>query len=134
MTAPWLHLADEVRDAIAAGRPVVALESSLIAQGLPVSRLTCSSDGAGCMPVFDAHGHICAVLSPSREIKIFAEGAEVFTFRGAAWHLLDLQATREEGWLPLGDLAIAEGIVTPSQLGRSMLPEQRQGVREPQPA
>jgi hypothetical protein len=32
------------------------------------------------------------VLSPSREIKVFAEGAEVFTFRGAAWHLLDLQA------------------------------------------
>jgi hypothetical protein len=38
------------------------------------------------------HGHICAVLSPSREIKIFAEGAELFTFRGAAWHLLDVQA------------------------------------------
>ena len=38
------------------------------------------------------HGHVCAVLSPSREIKIFAEGAEVFTFRGARWHLLDLQA------------------------------------------
>jgi hypothetical protein len=37
-------------------------------------------------------GHVCAVLSPSREIKIFAEGAEIFTFRGAAWHLLDLQA------------------------------------------
>jgi len=37
-------------------------------------------------------GHVCAVLSPSREIKVFAEGAEVFTFRGAAWHLLDLQA------------------------------------------
>jgi hypothetical protein len=36
------------------------------------------------------HGHICAVLSPSREIKVFAEGAELFTFRGAAWHLLDL--------------------------------------------
>ena len=28
-------IADEVRDALAAGRPVVALESSLIAQGLP---------------------------------------------------------------------------------------------------
>jgi pseudouridine-5'-phosphate glycosidase len=31
----WLQLSDEVRDALAAGRPVVALESSLIAQGLP---------------------------------------------------------------------------------------------------
>jgi hypothetical protein len=38
------------------------------------------------------HGHVCAVLSPSREIKIFAEGVEVFAFRGAEWHLLDLHA------------------------------------------
>jgi hypothetical protein len=37
-------------------------------------------------------GHVCAVLTPSREIKVFADGAELFTFRGAAWHLLDLQA------------------------------------------
>src|SRR5918993_5285861 len=38
------------------------------------------------------HGHVCVVLSPSREIKVFAEGAELFTFRGGAWHLLDVQA------------------------------------------
>jgi hypothetical protein len=38
------------------------------------------------------HGHVCVVLSPSREIKLFAEGAELFAFRGAAWHLLDVQA------------------------------------------
>lgn len=36
MSSEWFRLSDEVRDAIAAGRPVVALESSLIAQGLPV--------------------------------------------------------------------------------------------------
>jgi pseudouridylate synthase len=35
VTPDWLHLADDVREALAAGRPVVALESSLIAQGLP---------------------------------------------------------------------------------------------------
>jgi pseudouridine-5'-phosphate glycosidase len=38
MSAPGsvpLRIADEVRDALAEGRPVVALESSLIAQGLP---------------------------------------------------------------------------------------------------
>ena len=28
---------------------------------LPADRLTCSSDGLGCMPVFDGHGHICAM-------------------------------------------------------------------------
>ena len=38
------------------------------------------------------HGHVCAVLSPSREIKVFAEGAQLFAFRGASWHLLDLKA------------------------------------------
>ena len=36
MTPTFLAVADEVRDAIDAGRGVVALESSLIAQGLPV--------------------------------------------------------------------------------------------------
>ena len=35
MTVAALFVSDEVRAAIDAGRPVVALESSLIAQGLP---------------------------------------------------------------------------------------------------
>jgi hypothetical protein len=52
-------------------------------------------------------GHICAVLSPSREIKIFAEGAEVFTFRGAAWHLLDLQAKYRVWAESVGEEALA---------------------------
>jgi hypothetical protein len=38
---------------------------------------------------------VCIVLSPSREIKVFAEGAEVCAFRGASWHLLDLKAKYE---------------------------------------
>lgn len=35
--------------------------------------------------------HVCVVLSPRQEIKVFAEGAQAFTFRNADWHLLDLQ-------------------------------------------
>jgi pseudouridine-5'-phosphate glycosidase len=35
MTGKWLTIADEIRTALADGRAVVALESSLIAQGLP---------------------------------------------------------------------------------------------------
>jgi pseudouridine-5'-phosphate glycosidase len=35
VTGTWLTIGDEVRAALADGRPVVALESSLIAQGLP---------------------------------------------------------------------------------------------------
>jgi hypothetical protein len=34
----------------------------------------------------------CIVLSPSHEIKVFGEGAQLFTFRNARWHLLDLEA------------------------------------------
>jgi len=36
MTSDWLIVSDEVHEALAAGRPIVALESSLIAHGLPV--------------------------------------------------------------------------------------------------
>ena len=35
MTKEWLVFSEEVRQALAAGRPLVALESSLVAQGLP---------------------------------------------------------------------------------------------------
>jgi len=38
---------------------------------------------------------VCVVLSPSRDINVFAEGTEVFTFHSAAWHLLDLKAKYE---------------------------------------
>src|SRR6185436_4795460 len=40
-------------------------------------------------------GHVCVVLSPSHEIKVFAEGAEILTFRHAHWHLLDVRAKFE---------------------------------------
>jgi hypothetical protein len=39
----------------------------------------------------------CIVLSPSHEIKVFAEGVEIFSFRNARWHLLDIQA-KYENW------------------------------------
>src|SRR5690606_37479232 len=36
--------------------------------------------------------HVAVVLSPQREIKVFAQGAQVFAFRNADWQLLDLTA------------------------------------------
>ena len=36
--------------------------------------------------------HVAVVLSPQREIKVFAHGAQVFAFRNADWQLLDLTA------------------------------------------
>ena len=57
--------------------------------------------GAGAV-IYEAHAratlrgnHVCVVLSPSHEIKVFAQGAEVLTFRHAHWHLLDVQAKFE---------------------------------------
>src|SRR6186997_2221078 len=81
------------------------------------------------------HGHVCAVLSPSREIKIFAEGTEMFTFRGAAWHLVDAQAKYRLWADAVGDEALAARIF---QTARD-LSEAREGalfvvVREPEVA
>jgi hypothetical protein len=53
------------------------------------------------------YGHVCAVLSPSREIKVFAEGAEVFAFRDASWHLLDLKAKYDLWARAVGNPAVA---------------------------
>jgi hypothetical protein len=39
--------------------------------------------------------NICIVLSPSHEIKVFGQGVELFSFRNARWHLLDMQAKYE---------------------------------------
>lgn len=53
-------------------------------------------------------GDVCIVLSPSHEIKVFAEGAQAFTFRNAAWHLLDIAAKYEMWAEAVGDRAFAE--------------------------
>ena len=35
-------------------------------------------------------GHVCLVLTPSQEIKVFAGGTMLFTFSDARWRLLDI--------------------------------------------
>ena len=49
-----------------------------------------------------------AVLSPSHEIKVFAEGAQVLAFRHAHWHLLDLQAKFDIWVDAVGSLPLAQ--------------------------
>jgi hypothetical protein len=51
---------------------------------------------------------ICIVLSPSHEIKVFAQGAQVFTFRNARWHLLDMKAKYDMWEAAVGHRALAE--------------------------
>ena len=52
--------------------------------------------------------NVCVVLSPSHEIKLFAEGVQVFSFRNARWHLLDLEAKYEMWASSIGNRALAE--------------------------
>ena len=52
--------------------------------------------------------NVCVVLSPSHEIKLFAEGVQIFSFRNARWHLLDLQAKYEMWAASVGNLELAE--------------------------
>jgi hypothetical protein len=56
------------------------------------------------------HGnsHVCLVLSPTQEMKIFAEGAQLFTFRNADWHLLDLHVKYELWARAVGRSEVAE--------------------------
>ena len=51
---------------------------------------------------------ICIVLTPSHEIKVFAEGVETFSFRNARWHLLDMQAKYQIWSEALGNAPLAE--------------------------
>ena len=53
-------------------------------------------------------GSSCIDLSPAHEIKVFAEGAQVFSFRNARWHLLDMQAKYEMWCSAVGNVALAE--------------------------
>ena len=44
-----------------------------------------------------AGAHVCVVLNPRREIKVFAEGAQVFSFSHADWRLFD-QSSKYALW------------------------------------
>ena len=73
---------------------------------IEVARYVNPADGSGqaildvaCPTAYRPHAlatsnnrNVCVVLSPSHEIKVFAQGVEIFSFRNARWHLLDVQA------------------------------------------
>jgi hypothetical protein len=68
-----------------------------------------------CARAYAAHAratqgnrHVCVVLSPSHEIKVFAEGAQMFSFRNARWHLLDIEARYEMWAAAVGHRGVAE--------------------------
>lgn len=52
--------------------------------------------------------HVCVVLNPRREIKVFGEGAQLFSFGHASWRLLD-QMSKYALWQSLvGNPSLAE--------------------------
>lgn len=53
-------------------------------------------------------GHICLVLTPNGEIKVFAEGGQLFNFLGGKWRLSDLGEKYHAWKNALGDPQLAE--------------------------
>jgi hypothetical protein len=71
---------------------IVEIERWASARGAPALDVPCALPYRAHARATNAGREVCIVLSPSHEIKVFAEGVQVFTFRHANWHLLDLQA------------------------------------------
>lgn len=55
-------------------------------------------------------GHLCLVLTPNGEIKVFAEGVQAFNFLGGRWRLTDTAQKYHRFDKAVGDPALAERI------------------------
>jgi len=70
-----------------------------------------------------SHGHVCVVLSPNQEIKLFAGGIQVFAFAHGRWRILD----------PAGKFAVWQAAIAHPKLARTIfqtaldMAEARQG-------
>jgi hypothetical protein len=78
---------------------------------------------------------VSIVLSPSHEIKVFAQGVQMFSFRNARWHLLDVKAKYDMWETAVGNRQLAERLFQTA----SDLADARQGalfviLRDPQTA
>lgn len=82
---PALHLADEVADALAAGRPVVALESTIISHGMPYPQNVAMATevegivrehGATPATIAILDGRLCVGLSPD-QLEVLASDGDV---------------------------------------------------------
>ncbi len=94
-----------------------------LARMVDIERWTDAAQGSEplahpCPRVYESHakatrsgGHICLVLTPSQEIKVFAEGTLMFSFSDARWRLLDIptkfavwcEAVGRSGWPNLAE-------------------------------
>lgn len=68
-------------------------------------------------------GHICLVLTPNGEIKIFGEGVQLFSFFDGRWHLTDA-VSKYQAW----EAAVGSGDLAARLLSASLnLAEHRRG-------
>jgi hypothetical protein len=66
---------------------------------------------AHCLATLEG-GHMCLVLTPNGEIKVFAGGVQVFNFLEGRWHLTDIEEKYHEFQRAIGDVALAEKLFT----------------------
>lgn len=75
-----------------------------------LSDVPCAQTYHGHARATVAGPHVCVVLNPRREIKVFAAGAQVFSFSHADWRLLD-QTSKYALWqAAVGNAALAERV------------------------
>lgn len=106
----FYRLCDGLHTVFLVNRSGLVLDVQEIARRAPPGRTE-----VPCQTAYRSHAlatagnrNVAVVLSPSHEIKLFAEGVQVFTFRNARWHLLDLQAKYEMWTALIGNPALAE--------------------------
>jgi hypothetical protein len=106
----FYRLCDGLETVFLVNRSGVVLDIVEVAKYSPPGKLEVPCASRYRMHALATRGghNLCIVLSPSHEIKIFAEGVQTFSFRNARWHLLDLQAKYEMWATTVGDLPLAE--------------------------
>lgn len=109
----WLHPSPEVRDALRAGRPVVALESAVFSHGLPradaqhlAGRLDAAVREGGAIPACIAvrHGRVEVGIRPDDFEFLFAPGVLKIAERDLA---VAIGQGRSGGTTVAGTLAVA---------------------------
>jgi hypothetical protein len=111
----FYRLCDGVRTVYLVDRAGRLLRTVDIARWAEATHAGEASLPVPCAAAYRAHalatirtGHVCVVLSPTHEIKVFAEGVQAFAFRNAAWHLLDIQAKYVAWVAGVGRAVLAE--------------------------
>jgi hypothetical protein len=72
-------------------------------------------------------GHVCLVLTPAQEIKVFAEGTLAFAFSDARWRLLDIP-TKFAAWTQAVGQACPRGLAGRIFQAALNLSEDRRGA------